>query len=148
MPIFLAIIIIIFRLKGKKDIRGQILVMRGHMVKNKKERFSHMGTQLSFDNHHAYVPNQVLRSSEVNEGQPVVSHLTIHQNLIFHQSVPLTLSLNQSRWIMYQKRKLLGFLLIMICIKKKSKAYNLVSKGRTAEDHWTNTDTKKEKGKN
>ena len=58
------------------------MVMRGHMVKNSKEMLSHlicMGAQLSFDIHHAYVPNcQVLRSSEVKEGQPEVSHLTSH----------------------------------------------------------------------
>ena len=71
----------LFRSKGKKVIRGQILVMRGNMVKNRKERFSHMGTQLSFDIHHAYVLNQVLRSSEVNEGQPVVRHLTLLRHI-------------------------------------------------------------------
>ena len=45
--------------RSKKVIRGQIMVMRGHMVKSRKERLSHMislGAQLSFDIHHAYVP--------------------------------------------------------------------------------------------
>ena len=58
---FLVIIILsILEVKrSKKVIRGQIMVMRGHMVKSRKERLSHMislGAQLSFDIHHAYVP--------------------------------------------------------------------------------------------
>ena len=61
MPIFLAIIIltILEVERSKKAIRGQIMVMGGHMVKNSKDRLSHMislGAQLSFDIHHAYVP--------------------------------------------------------------------------------------------
>ena len=60
MPIFLAIIILsILEVKrSKKVIRGQIMVMRGHMVKNRKERLSRiisLDAQLSFDIHHAYV---------------------------------------------------------------------------------------------
>ena len=36
--------------------------------------------QVSFDIHHVYVTkHKVLRSSEVNEGQPEVSHLTFNQ---------------------------------------------------------------------
>ena len=63
MPIFLEIIIltILEVERSQKVIRGQIMVMRGHMVKNRKERFSHiisLGAQLSFDIHHAYVPNR------------------------------------------------------------------------------------------
>ena len=61
-PIFLVIVILtILEVKrSKKVIRGQIMVMRGHMVKNSKDRLSHMislGAQLSFDIHHAFVPN-------------------------------------------------------------------------------------------
>ena len=44
--------------RSKKIIRGQIMVMRGHMVKGRKERLSHMiclGAELSFDIHHEYV---------------------------------------------------------------------------------------------
>ena len=57
-PIFLVIVILtILEVKrSKKVIRGQIMVMRGHMVKSRKERLSHMislGAQLSFDIHHA-----------------------------------------------------------------------------------------------
>ena len=60
-PIFLVIVLLtILEVKrSKKVIRGQIMVMRGHMVKSRKERLSHMislGAQLSFDIHHAYVP--------------------------------------------------------------------------------------------
>ena len=96
MPIFLAIIITILEVeRSRKVIRGQIMVMRNHMVKNRKERLSHiisLGAQLSFDIHHAYVPNcQVLRSSEVNEGQPEVSHLT--SNLSGHIFIVILLSL-------------------------------------------------------
>ena len=59
--IFLVIIILsILEVKrSKKVIRGQIMVIRGHMVNSRKERLSHMiplGAQLSFDIHHAYVP--------------------------------------------------------------------------------------------
>ena len=39
-----------------KAIRGQIVVMRGHMVKRRKKMLSQMislGAQLSFDIHHA-----------------------------------------------------------------------------------------------
>ena len=37
-----------------------------------------LSAQLSFDIHHAYVPKRkVLSSSEVNEGQSEVSHLTL-----------------------------------------------------------------------
>ena len=71
---------------GRKVKKGQIMVMRGHMVKNRKGSLSHLislGAQLSFDIHHAYVTNGlVLRSSEVNECQPEVSHLT--SNLFRH----------------------------------------------------------------
>ena len=71
------------------------MVMRGHMVKNSKEMLSHMicmGAQLSFDMHQAYAPNRyVLRSSEVNEGQPEVSHLT--SNLSGHIFIVILLSL-------------------------------------------------------
>ena len=60
MPIFLAIILTILEVeRSRKAIRGQIMVMGGHMVKNSKDRLSHMislGAQLSFDIHHAYVP--------------------------------------------------------------------------------------------
>ena len=71
------------------------MVMRGQKVKSRKERLSHMislGAQLSFDIHHAYVPKcLVLRSSEVNEGQPEVSHLT--SNLSGHIFIVILLSL-------------------------------------------------------
>ena len=54
---------------------------------DRREMLSHiisLGSQLSFDIHHAYyVPkHKVLRSSEVNEGQPKVSHLS--SNLLTH----------------------------------------------------------------
>ena len=62
MPIYLAIIIltILEVERSRKAIRGQIMVMGGHMVKNSKDRLSHMislGAQLSFDMHQAYAPN-------------------------------------------------------------------------------------------
>ena len=61
-PIFLVIVILtILEVKrSKKVVRGQIIVMTGRMVKSRKDRLSHMislGAQLSFDIHHAYVPN-------------------------------------------------------------------------------------------
>jgi len=45
---------------GQNKVRGQIMVMRGHMAKNSK-KMSHMicmGAQLSFDMHQAYAPNR------------------------------------------------------------------------------------------
>ena len=70
MPIFLSIIIltILEVERSKKVIRGQIMVMRGQIVKNRKERLSRiisLGAHLSFDIHHAHVQKHtVLRSLE------------------------------------------------------------------------------------
>ena len=60
-PIFLVIVILtILEVKrSKKVIRGQIMVMRGHMVNSRKKMLSLMislGVKLFFDIHHAYVP--------------------------------------------------------------------------------------------
>ena len=55
MPIFSWFSIFQF-LRSKKVTRGQVMVMRGHMVKHRKNMFSQMislGAQLSFDIHHA-----------------------------------------------------------------------------------------------
>ena len=66
------------------------MVMRGNMVKNRKERLSHtisMGAQLYFNIHHEYVPNrQVLKSSEVNEGQ--LFDLNLLRNIFFVMLLP------------------------------------------------------------
>ena len=55
MPIFSWFSIFHFS-RSKKVTRGQVMVMRGHMVKRRKKMFSQMislGAQLSFDIHHA-----------------------------------------------------------------------------------------------
>ena len=55
MPIFSWFSIFQFS-RSKKVTRGQIMVMRGHMVKRRKKMLSQMislGAQLSFDIHHA-----------------------------------------------------------------------------------------------
>jgi len=55
MPIFSWFSIFQFS-RSKKVTRGQVMVMRGHMVKRRKKMFSQMislGAQLSFDIHHA-----------------------------------------------------------------------------------------------
>ena len=55
MPIFSWFSIFQF-LRSKKVTRGQVMVMRGHMVKRRKKMLSQMislGAQLSFDIHHA-----------------------------------------------------------------------------------------------
>ena len=60
-PIFWVILILsILEVERSKMVnRYQIIVMRGHMVKSRKEMLLHMislGAQLSFDIQHAYVP--------------------------------------------------------------------------------------------
>ena len=61
MPIFFAIILTILEVeRSNKVIGGQIMFMRGHIVKNRKEGLSHiisLGAQFSFDIHHSYDPN-------------------------------------------------------------------------------------------
>ena len=55
MPIFSSFSIFQFS-RSKKVTRGQVMVMRGHMIKRRKKMFSQMislGAQLSFDIHHA-----------------------------------------------------------------------------------------------
>ena len=92
---FLAIITwtILEFLRSLKVIRGLFRVMRGHMIQNSKRFVLYNVLQCSaFFYIHAYVPKcKVLRSSEVNEGQPEVSHLTSH--LSGHIFIVILLSL-------------------------------------------------------
>ena len=54
--------------KVQKVMRGQIMVMRGHMIQNSKEVVTSLSVQVSFDIYYVYVIKRYFRSSEVKEG--------------------------------------------------------------------------------